>query len=278
MQQTEEEVLHHAYANGRAGNNDGAVLLGSSPVCSIDVPQEHGRTWLLTLLSARLFSNPPLGLVAGIPPDNQVFTRYQVPGSQGPCPVRIEYGTGQAQESVIIDYPWGGGSFAITAAHVRVYVVAPAAVITNGVVGQARLGGFLTGRVTQRSQPLTVPTFTIVPVSLAAAGGSQIFWAPNRAIGFRLFTSDQLSSWTSGAAAGIVATQVISPAASIQSDGIDGKNGASNGVLLPDDYGGQGGSGSQWFKLNPMATGVSVQNTDSLFAHAVGVQWIIDLA
>ncbi len=174
---SELEELRRVYSVGRAGNQDFIDNLTFQPLCSVNAEQAMARTWVITLLQQR-FGRLSQGavLAAGVAPDNQVITF-----GQGFYAV-VQYGTGQVLENVLIDYPWAGATFQVNAAMVRVY--APNQQV-SGITGAVpKVGAFISGDNCRlaRNHPIT---FTAAAQNIAGAGGTAVFQAPARAVGYR---------------------------------------------------------------------------------------------
>jgi len=176
---TEIEALEYSHQSGlwgfqfAAAPNQQAEPPIQKMVMRAAVPPWLGRQWTVTLNGYRYSTGAPL-LGNAQPTENQttaVSPRY----------VRVEWGTSNATEYALIDYPARGCSFSVLASDLSVYLVPRATNVTPPI-----LSGFITP--TGRSnafvgdatftpfefllQPSPVLNVTTIPV-------------PNRAIAYR---------------------------------------------------------------------------------------------
>lgn len=116
---TELGELRKAYNQGKWGFSH-QLLVGQStaiPLITLDLPSWMARPWTIST-AAMLFSNGVLS-TTNAPPDP--------PNSQTVMEIklRIDWGIDSARESAEVDYNWGGNTFQIHAANVRVYLLPP---------------------------------------------------------------------------------------------------------------------------------------------------------
>jgi hypothetical protein len=219
-------------------------------------------------------------LITGTPPAEQVT--YDIAGIY----FRLAWGSGNMRETAYVSYPFGGGSFQVHAASVRVEFPSgftPAAVLNQGIPS---VGGFISEG--HRSEQHRKPTLVVNPRILATPDAilSRTFFAPPRAVGYRLYTPEDPDLF---AACRFVVDQAFWGAGSVGVLARDGDNvtpyrGNSNELDISSD----GTNASQratknandWTVLMPQAIGVIVQpffDSDAPLSIQVGVEWILDL-
>lgn len=279
----DEDALAMAYSKGRGGNqyvlNDPDPIqiatgilpqIGQAPLCSVDVPAANARTWTVTLLSMR-FGKAAGGvaIVANgtVPLDNQA-SGFTTTGVQ--C--KLQYGTAEALEEVFFDYPWGGMTFDVSGAMVRLY--GPNVAYNSGAVVLPQIGAFISGKNTLADRgPLGSAAFTSTPAfaTFPLVTTKIVFPAPRRAAAYRVleqtfrhaFLAEQVN-FTPGTGVPVV----------IQSDGLVAPN--NNAIGIPYTV----PSGVVGFqRLHPLASGVQLTGdpTGAAFPANAVVQWLLDI-
>lgn len=167
-----------AYAHGQDG---GAFVLQDS---SVSTPTEIAhlkttmpRAWLVTLGALE----PHGGIVGG---DAGSVDRELI--AQLGLMALVQWGTGNAMETALVDWPIGGCTFAVNGRQVRLFAQHEPFVLTAGTI-RPQASGFIAPSTHGRTF-VTPPTFTTdaQTTDLTAAGNFMDFEVPKRARAYRL--------------------------------------------------------------------------------------------
>lgn len=200
-----EASLRSAFARGQPGfaglmsRFSGQVLINVALLEDWDA-----RDFVVTLKSLTYGEKNPadaVGLVAGVPPDNQIGTFQFVSGGAGtPAEqssydilglyMRVSWGSGNMRETAYVSYPYGGGSFQLHAGAVRIEL--PQGFDATAPLNQGipTIGGFVSeGRRSEAHRP---PTLIVNQRWLSEVTSlvGRTYFAPPRAVGYRLWTSE----------------------------------------------------------------------------------------
>ena len=227
------------------------VFLASSLLYA-QLPTWAARSWTVNLC-AMLYSSGPLPRGATIPTANQVNTfTFQV---------RVVWGNDGALDTVLMYYPWGGCTFTVQGASVRVDILSAAAL---GADAQPLLAGFLSPVPPVQVVP-TSPVLTQGPVVLASGGAANfLFPIPARACAYRPFSGSVVPTLSQ-----VLLEQLEPLALSVVS--YDGNFPTS----LTADYEMQNRAG--FIPVHRSATLLRTTNTSATNTSAVGVQWLLDV-
>lgn len=292
----DERALHAAFKRGQVGFRGTPQSLQGAQLIQVEMPYAHqARDWVITLLSIR--NGGGAAQVADVPLDNQVSTFLSSSGvgnSPSGAPwgltgiyLLVEWGTMNAREQAFVQYPYGGGSFMVHAASVRVSL--PSGLV-NPVSGAAApmLGGFMSAGV--RSQSNIPPTVVAGTAELLVAedvGVPRVFYAPPRAVGYRLYTTvdpDSLTPqtyfrveevrWLSGAPLGTIIDATNESLYSGESNTLEVNGGQASQRATR--------AAANWRHLAPTSVGVQVTAATGDGSAPpegldVGVEWILDL-
>jgi hypothetical protein len=219
----------------------------------MQVSPGFSRSWVITITSMK-FQKGVL-VVNNVNPDNQVDT---LTATGAPAYMKLQYGTAEAYEEVLFDYPWGGLTFQVSAAMVRLYAPQPFVATTR----PPRLGAFISGKNTVGLTQPSRLTFTVLPVAIGALA-TVTFYPPNRAVGYRLFTT--------GTVGGTLGTfQLIQVSIAAAGLCFDANNFSPDGIQGPPAEEG-------FFRLIPQAQALQVVSQDAANSHNVGVIWMLDV-
>jgi hypothetical protein len=298
---TKQHELFNLFAQGKQTGFAGVLsALQGAQVINAQVSAWNAMDWTVTLQAMRNGNVPQTGLVAGVPPDNQVAIAL---GSSGPTAppeianynirgiyVRLYYGAGNSQETVFVSWPWGGCTLQMHGALVRVEI--PSGFdLGNLEPGQflPLLQGFITPEARRDGGMLSPPTLQTSVKVMADADAQTAgvdFFAPPRACGYRLYTASEVDVTFSPL---FRVTQVLwrggLPADIAAVDGVNVSLYRSNSNALD-----QRGDGSlaqnrvtaqpnDWRRFLPGSVGVHVDVTNPQDGQdvSVGVEWILDL-
>lgn len=232
------------------------------------------------------------------PPDNQVAMALTPIGSGGLQPpevlaynigglyLQVEWGVGNYRERAFVSYPYGGGSFQLQAAALRVAVPSGLRSLFAGApVSFPVIGGWVSPG--ERSQLLQPPTLLTNALDVTDAV-PRAFWCPPRARGYRLHTAQDQDAVAPSTViiAQQLTTSIIGPGVAVRQ--IDGTNvTAYSGNSNELDVSGPG-LGNAWQRatrnllhftpLHPQAVGVLVKTVGAQSGDAIiGVEWLLDL-
>lgn len=264
-----------SYFTGRAGNAFSVFPFQAQPFFQMQVPAHMSRTWLVNILSLQSTGK----LNSGVDLGNQTIKGSQGPRTAAstyyngdPLRLRLEYGTGDAMETCLLDYPFSGGTFEMTCSTARMFLVNPfppgAPINATGQNNfyQAVVGAFISAKGLSRGKCLMQPTFTYSPTSIADQGGVSIA-IPNRAVGYRLFTD------ASGAGNDLAVSQALYDGTVVRVDA------PTQNQLYPYPFPlGQGNAAGEWYPLDPKATRIDIDNNDGAGqTWVITVQFVLDI-
>lgn len=292
-----DEEIEQAFANGVVGFSGKITTLAGNPLINVQLPEHLSVGWTVTLMAMKNGDTAsPKGLVGGIPPDVQIATALFPSSGQTP-PERqayniegvylvVSWGAGFARERAFISYPFGGGSFQVHGASVRVETPGGLQSAGTGVSGEGIpiVGGFLSQ--SERSQSDIPPVLLTSLRDIGDAGPIDV-WAPPRAIGYRLWTITDLDSVAifPTASAVLKVQQLTWLAGAAVAFTLDGTNvtayrGNSNELDVSGSNAWQRATrnASDWTRLVQRSIGVRITNVNAdEAAAAIGVEWILDL-
>jgi hypothetical protein len=251
----DENDLFQAYQAGRGGASIDSSASPFDALIAMDIEPHHARTWVITV-GGMHYQSKGGAVIAGIPLDNQVNT---IGLNQAPAYLKMQYGTQKAFEEVLFDYPWGGLTFQVSAAMVRLY--APTTFDATPPQIPPKLSAFISGKhargiATQRL------TYTQSAVNVGALGVVS-WYAPARAVGYRPFQI----ALVAGAVSTVALQQTLGNSTAIQIDAA---------AFAADGTGSIQGAG--WFRLNQRSQAVALTNNDPVNLRQYGMAWLLDVA
>lgn len=297
-----DRELAEVFASGKqTGFSDSFASLQGAQVINVQVSPWNARDWLVTLGAMKNSNKPdPTALVANVPPDNQVaiaiggtrfapeVTNYRIRGIY----VRAFWGTGNAMEVAYVSWPFGGCSIPLHGALVRVEV--PSGFdLTALDPGQfiPTLQGFVSPNARRdggMQSPPTLLTSTQPMPSAAAQIAGVDFWAPPRAVGYRLYTTvdaDGLAGFTPQVQVQQALWLGGVPTSVAAMDGTNVELYRGNSSTLDQSLAAGNaqyratGQPNDWRRLLPGSVGihVSIPNGQNGRDIDVGVEWMLDL-
>jgi hypothetical protein len=283
---TREEALVQAYLKGRGGyfalptntkpTGTGVIAPSSFTIqdayVTLDMPDWASRRFLITAAQMRYQTpqtngyGPGTPLTAIYPPDNQVNA-----GGAGNVTfrqtLRIEYGVSGAREVVRVDYPWGGATYAVQAASLRVYLDQAFMTGTDNVP----MMGAWAAPVDADPGALPPPTLTTAVINIPAGPSSADFPVPARARGFMLYFDTFAAYNTYATGPNTTLTQKNGQGAAVAFSHGSGAPGPGAGI------GNDPVAESSFFPLHPAATVVTVTNIGAVGSFNMGIRWLIGL-
>jgi len=248
VSEEQDNELQRSAAVDQWGFTQASVKTTITNVMYAALPAWMARRWTVTMNGWR-FSGGALPGGPTIPPVNQVgnFSIF----------VAVQYGVGEQQERVVMDYPRNGFSFSLPASTLSVSIQVPS--VPFNVPTPPTLSGFMAPVPSSvRGSLLTAPTFT----SDQTGVGLSRIQAPVRACGYRMLYQGPIT-------AGVVdVSQLDSSGNTLCQDTSDGPGaGAINqlGAVMRQSF----------FPLHRDAAQIEVDNGGG--ALNFFVQWLLDL-
>lgn len=286
-----------AFRAGLPGFIGALSAVVGAQLCNVQMEETwEGRDFTITLLSCKNSNLYPSGgtLQAGPAPiDNQVTTS---PGATAFSPEQGQYGitglyviltwgVGNAVQRCFVTYPYGGGSFMVHGALVRVEVPSSFTPPDAPNTATPLIGAFVS--VGRRAQSLLPPTLMCVGADPDINGVTN-FYAPPRAVGFRLWTNSEADSttlslrfavtalsWANGLIQQSVLTTNATPYSGENSNALDLDDTSALAAQRVTSHAGN------WTHLDPRAVAVRVEqigvNEMGVGSIPVGIEWILDL-
>lgn len=265
-----DEKLHElevAFKSGLLGTLEpmGSQSASNTVLAAAQTSSEVAQCWQVTLAAMDLARAPvtpnPAASISNLQQRNEVIASI----SNAPAKITVQFGTGNVMEVAECDYPFGGCTFEVRAANLRVMFAQVGQNFTtpSAAVGLPMLGAFISPG-TSRSKSLMPPTWTTAPNDLDAAGGAapaKTFCAPKRAVGYRVWMTNAVTT------SSMTITQGdYTGSGSFQTDFVNADMRKQPQGVMPD---------AQWIALNPRATAITITNIEAA-GRTVGVTWILD--
>lgn len=228
------------------------IALSTSQLVFADVPSWMARRWTVTLLAMR-FSSGNLSGSLYTPDQQAVPTNFS---NTNPVQVRCAFGVHNASErDVLIDYPWTGCTFEVTAASISLSLNP---YNTTGLSVIPLLGAFIAPVGRGGGQLKNPPTFTQF---VSVPSGSTVFVAvPPRARSYSIVGVNAPST-----AQGVTLNQITTPDASTTILRFDTQAAEVPGTA-PAAYEFFSGALVANYPLHPLATALSITTPFSIAA------------
>ena len=172
-------------ARGQYGFSVSAQNAGNQQILYWD--EDHARGWTIHLVGMNYqggtIATPPAGVATGLPetPDGSAVAVFQA---------AIDFGAYGISESVVVDYPWTGCSFEVTAASLKLRFLQPTNIVIPGTL--PLIGAYAVPSIRGSGVGDKPPTLTtLVNLPPSTFGTLQI---PARARSYTLGVIDNLST------------------------------------------------------------------------------------
>lgn len=171
----------------------------------------------------------------------------------------VYWGVDGAPERAIVDYPFGGCTFGVVGANVRVDVFT-VNTVSPGAPTTPLLSGFLTPSPNVITS-ITAPTFTTGSLVIAVLG-SAVYAVPARAAAFRVYTSGSIVP----AALSLRVNEAMSNGSNVKRDG-----------LFPPAAADEQSNSAGYIPLHQMAQYVTIDNLSGTQLAVAGVVFLLDM-
>jgi len=259
------DLLQRAFRNGQSGLM--VPLFGSTQqvlLASAGAPEQAAQCWQVTVLAMQEQIPPTAPTPATNSVNVKTRNRVQTLYNTVPFVLCVQFGTGNVTETAFLDYPFGGGTFELRASSVRVYMLTLQFQGQPAAFGRAQGGAFISPG-SSRAKSRMAPTFTSGLQSFTNGGAGSVwcFNAPERAVGYRVYMSDAVSTSSVTVQQGTY----TGVAPFLQTDFVNADmRKQPQGVMPYED----------WIALNEAATAITLTNNEAA-ARTMGVVWVLDL-
>jgi hypothetical protein len=260
--------LHRSQTRGVWGNQQPLFQLNqlttnANNLIWIDLPPWMARVWTITLLAMR-YATGTQSQFLGLTPDQQA-----VPTTFGannpPLQCQLDYGISNAGErGILLDYPWTGSTFEVTAASIQLKV-APFALAAPPTVVPT-IGAFISPSRRGGGQLKLLPTFTVA-VTIGAGITSNIA-VPARARSYSIAAVN-----ANGLTNTLSVQQLTSPASTTSIVRLD----SLPGDLLSTNYPYYSGALVANYPIHPLATIIAITNGGGITSSQYVVRFELDL-